>query len=52
MKNVNRVITISVLISVSLLGANVNVPNINSSTIERQIQIPKDIPNYDKKDIG
>ncbi|MGJ0301696.1 POTRA domain-containing protein, partial [Aliarcobacter cryaerophilus] len=47
MKTINKIITLSVLSSVALLGSSPIVPN--SSTIERQIQSPKDIPTAKKE---
>ncbi|KLE09087.1 ShlB/FhaC/HecB family hemolysin secretion/activation protein [Aliarcobacter butzleri] len=47
MKNISKIITLSVLSSVALLGSSPIVPN--SSTIERQIQSPKDIPTAKKE---
>ncbi|WP_418178796.1 ShlB/FhaC/HecB family hemolysin secretion/activation protein [Aliarcobacter lanthieri] len=48
MKTVNRLITLSILSSSLLLGAS---PIPNSSTIERDIQAPRDIPTLKKDDI-
>lgn len=47
MKNLKRVISLSLLSSVALLGAT---PNINSGTIERQMQAPK-IPFEQKQNV-
>ncbi|MCT7531272.1 ShlB/FhaC/HecB family hemolysin secretion/activation protein [Aliarcobacter cryaerophilus] len=47
MKTINKIITLSVLSSVALLGSSPIVPN--SSIIERQIQSPKDIPTAKKE---
>ncbi|MCT7909182.1 ShlB/FhaC/HecB family hemolysin secretion/activation protein [Arcobacter lacus] len=47
MKNLKRVISLSLLSSVMLLGAT---PNINSGTIERQMQAPK-IPFEQKQNV-
>lgn len=49
MRNIIKVFGLSILSSVALLGANLNVPNI--STIEKQIQAPRDIPTLKKDDI-
>lgn len=49
MIKLNQIISLSVLNSIALLGANLNVPNI--STIEKQIQAPRDIPTLKKDDI-
>ena len=50
MIKLNQIISLSVLNSIALLGANLNVPNI--STIEREIQAPKDIPTHQKPSIA
>ncbi len=49
MKILSQTITLSLLSSIALFGAN--VPNINSGNIEKQIQAPKDIPTLKKDDI-
>ncbi|WP_419677777.1 ShlB/FhaC/HecB family hemolysin secretion/activation protein [Aliarcobacter lanthieri] len=46
MIKINKIISLSIFSSVILLGAN--IPNVNSSTIERQIQVPKDVPLKNK----
>lgn len=48
MKTVNRLITLSLLSSSLLLGAS---PIPNSSTIQRDIEAPRDIPTLKKDDI-
>ncbi|RBQ25945.1 ShlB/FhaC/HecB family hemolysin secretion/activation protein [Arcobacter sp. CECT 9188] len=50
MRNISKIITISVLSSVALLGASPHIPN--SSTIDRQIEAPKDIPLHKKESIN
>ena len=50
MIKLNQIISLSVLNSIALLGANLSVPNI--STIEREIQAPKDIPTHQKPSIA
>ncbi|RZV19369.1 ShlB/FhaC/HecB family hemolysin secretion/activation protein [Aliarcobacter butzleri] len=48
MKLVKRVVTLSLLSSVVLLGVT---PNFNSGNIEKQIQAPKDIPTAQKPSV-
>lgn len=49
MKTINRLITLSILSSSLLFAATPNVPN--SSTIQRDIEAPRDIPTLKKDDI-
>lgn len=48
MKNIKNIIAIS-SISTVVLMAEPNLPNINSSTIDRQLKAPKDIPTKQKE---
>lgn len=50
MMKINKIIGLSLLSSIVLLEANPNVPN--SSTIDRQIQAPRDIPILKKDEIN
>lgn len=50
MMKINKIIGLSLLSSFLLLEANPNVPS--SSTIDRQIQTPRDIPTLKKDEIN